>query len=98
MSEGDGVAMPEKWLSPCAQAALARADAAPPAPLRQQVVKDAVKQFNLQIISVPDYLHNRGEAVLDALLLIQKILLDIVNHHGRNPKDASKPVRSNISL
>lgn len=56
-------------------------------------VKDAVKAFNREIVSIPDYLHYHPQYILDALLIIQKICVDLITYRGKSPKDVTEPVR-----
>ena len=76
-----------------AQAALTRVTVAPvPSTRATPVVKDAVKAFNREIVSIPDYLHYRPQAILEALQLISRVSRDLVTYGGKSPKNLTQPV------
>lgn len=44
-------------------------------------------------MQVPDYLHHHPQHVLDALLLLERLLSDVTQHGGHAPGDPATPVR-----
>jgi hypothetical protein len=78
------------------QAALARAQAPPAETVSKPEVQAAVKAFNAHVVRIPDYLHIHSSKILDALNTLDRILMDLIAHDGKSPKDTSKQACSTL--
>lgn len=58
-----------------------------------RAVQHAVKDFNAQVVLIPDYMHFHSSHVLEALQALERIVKDLILHAGRSPLDPEKPVR-----
>eukprot|EP00892_Ulva_mutabilis_P005820 jgi/Ulvmu1/360/UM001_0366.1 len=82
-----------------AEAAATRASVAPIASSHTTpAVKDAVKAFNREIVSIPDYLHYRPQFILDGLNLIRRICSDLITHGGKSPKNLTQPLKIKLTV
>lgn len=55
-------------------------------------VRQAVHDFNHQLLAIDDRLHNSPAAMVAGAELLEKLVSDVIKHKGKSPKDHTKPL------